>query len=114
MITIKIKHKDSYQILIVIDGVADDTNFTRKSQLLHQLYIRGRHYLISTSTPTQVYKQISPIVNKNMTHPFIYRLRNYFDLESLVQELSAVYDKITLLQICHEAVSENYSFAYVN
>ena len=31
------KHKDLYQILIVIDGFADDTNVTRKSQLLHQL-----------------------------------------------------------------------------
>ena len=26
------KHKDLYQIIIVIDGFADDTNFTRKSQ----------------------------------------------------------------------------------
>ena len=40
------KHKDSYKILIVIDDFADDTNFTRKPQLLHQLYIRGRHYVI--------------------------------------------------------------------
>ena len=33
------KHKDSYQILIVIDDFADGANFTRKLQLLHQLYI---------------------------------------------------------------------------
>ena len=108
------KHKDLYQILIVIDDFADDTNFTRKSQLLHQLYIRGRHYMISTITSTQVYKQISPIVRKNMTHLFIYRLRNYGDLEAIVEELSAVYDKKTLLQIYHEAVDEPYSFLYVN
>ena len=108
------KHKDLYQILIVIDDFADDTNFTRKSTLLHQLYIRGRHYMISTITSTQVYKQISPIVRKNMTHLFIYRLRNYGDLESIVEELSAIYDKKTLLQIYHEAVSEEYSFLYVN
>ena len=30
-------HNDLYQMLIVIDGFADDTNFIRKSQLLHQL-----------------------------------------------------------------------------
>ena len=87
------KHKDLYQILIVIDDFADDTNFTRKSQLLHQLYIRGRHYMISTITSTQVYKQISPIVRKNMTHLFIYRLRNHGDLEAIVEEMSAIYDK---------------------
>ena len=66
--------------------------------------------MISTITPTQVYKQISPIVRKNMTHLFIYRLSNYGDLESTVEELSA----ITLLQIYQEAVSEDYSFLCVN
>ena len=108
------KHKYLYQILIVIYDFADDTNFIRKSQLLHQLYIRGRHYMISTTTSTQVYKQISPTVRKNMTHLFIYRLRNYGDLEAIVKELSAICDKKTLLQIYHEAVSVEYSFLYVN
>ena len=108
------KHKYLYQILIVADDFADDTHFTRKSQLLHQLCIRGRHYMISTITPTQVLKQISPIARKNMTHLFIYRLRNYGDLEAIVEELGAIYDKKTLLQIYHEAVSEEYSFLYVN
>ena len=108
------KHKDLYQILIVIDDFADDTNFTRKSQLLHQLYIRGRHYMISTITSTQVFKAISPIVRKNVTHLFVYRLRNYGDLEGIIEELSAIYDKKTLLQLYHEAVSEDYSFLYVN
>ena len=49
-----------------------------------------------------------------MTHLCIYRLRNYGDLEAIVEELSAIYDKNTLLQIYHEAVSEEYSFLYVN
>ena len=108
------KHKDLYQIFIVTDDFADGTNFTRKSQLLHQLYTRGRHYMISAITPTQVYKQIRPIGRKNMTHLYIYRLRNYGDLEAIVEELGAIHDKKTLLQIYHEAVSEEYSFLYVN
>ena len=49
-----------------------------------------------------------------MTHLSIYRLRNYGDLEATVEELSAIYDKKTLLQIYHEAVSEEYSPLYVN
>ena len=48
-----------------------------------------------------------------MTHLFIHRLRNYGDLEATVEELSAIYDKKTLLHIYHEAVSEEYSFLYV-
>ena len=70
--------------------------------------------MISTITPIQVYKQISPIVRKNMTHLFIYRLRNYGDLEPIVEEVGAIYDKNIFLQIYHEAVSEEYSFLYVN
>ena len=48
---------------LVCDFV-DDTSFTRKSQLLHQLYIRGRHYMISTITATQVYKAVGPVIHK--------------------------------------------------
>ena len=48
------KHEYLYQILIVIDDFADDANFTLKPQLLHQLHTRGRHYMISTITSTQV------------------------------------------------------------
>ena len=70
--------------------------------------------MISAITSTQVYKQISPIVRTNMTHLFIYRLRNYADLQTIVEEMSAAYDPKTLLQIYHEAISEPYSFIYIN
>ena len=70
--------------------------------------------MISAITSTQVYKQMSPIVRTSMTHLFMYRVRNCNDLESIVEELSAIYDKKTLLQIYHEAVSEEYSSLYVN
>ena len=66
--------------------------------------------MISTITSTQVYKQISPIVRKSMTHLFIYRLRNYADLQAIVEEMSAVYSPKILLQIYHEAISEPYIF----
>ena len=110
----KEKQKDLYQILTRIDDFADTLDFTRKSQLLHQLYIRGRRYMISTITSTQVYKQQSPIVRKNTTHLFIYTLINYGDLESIIEEMSMTYDTQTLLQMYHEAVSEPYSLLYTN
>ena len=49
-----------------------------------------------------------------MTRLFIYRLRSYGDPEAIVEESSAIYDKKTLLQIYHEAVSEEHSFLYLN
>ena len=93
------KHKYLYQILIIIDGFADNPDFTRKSQLLHQLYSRGRHYMISTIAATQSYKQVSPLVRKNLTQLFISRLRNYSDLEAIVEEMSAIYDKNTFANV---------------
>jgi hypothetical protein len=103
-----------FQVLIVIDDFADDPAFTRNSKLLHQLYIRGRHQCISTITSTQVYKAISPIVRKNMTHLFIYRLRNYGDLVAIIEELSAVYNPKVLHQLYNTATSEPDGFLYVN
>ena len=76
------KHNDLYQILICIDDFADSPDPTRKSQ---HLYIRGRHYMISTITSTQVFKAISHIVRNNVTHLFIYGLRNYGNLEGIVE-----------------------------
>ena len=63
--------------------------------------------MISTIASTQVFKAIPPIVRKSVTHLFVYRLRNYGDLEGAIEELSAIYGKKTLLQIYHEAVSED-------
>ena len=87
------KHKDLYKIFILVDDFVDEPSFTRNSQLLHQLYIRGRHYMISTITATQIHKGVCPVIRKSMTHLFIYRLRNYGDLEPIVEEMSAIYDK---------------------
>jgi len=85
-----------------------------KNKLLHQLYIRGRHQCISTITSTQVYKVISPIVRKNITHLFVFRLINQADLEAFAGEIPAVYDNKTVLQLYKIATDITHSFLYVN
>ena len=79
-----------FQILIIIDDWADSPSFVRNNKLLHSLYTRGRHSAISVITATQVFNALHPIIRKNATVLYIYRLRNYRDLESLVEELSAL------------------------
>ena len=78
--------------MIIIDDFADSTEFTRASPLLHELYIRRLHSMISAITATQVYKVISPIVRTNLSDIIIFKLRNYADLEGIVEELSALTD----------------------
>ena len=109
----KKKYKKLFQILIIIDDFADDPSFTRQSKMLHSLYVRGRHNMISTITATQKFNAIHPIIRVNATELYVYRLRNNKDLESFIDEVSAVLDKKTLLELYNIATSKPYSFLYV-
>ena len=106
--------KKLYNILIVVDDFADDPKFVRQSKMLQAVYIRGRHTMISTITATQVFTALSPTIRKNITELFVYRLRNYRDLETLLEELSALYPKKTLLDLYNLATDKPHSFLFIN
>ena len=61
--------------------------------MLHALYTKGRHACISTIASVQMYKSTSPIIRKNATAMFIFRLRNHGDMEAILDELAALTDK---------------------
>ena len=107
-------HKQLFSILVVVDDFADDPHFSRHSKLLHSLYTRGRHNSISTITATQKFASLAPIIRVNATEMFVYRLRNYRDLETFIEEVSAIADKKVILDIYNTATAEPYSFLYVN
>ena len=107
-------HRKLFSILIIVDDFSDDPSFSRQSKLLHALYTRGRHNSISTVTATQKFAAIAPIIRVNATELYCYRLRNYKDLEAFVEEVSAISDKKTILDIYSMATSEPYSFLFVN
>ena len=102
-----------FSILIIIDDFADSPEFSRHSKLLHALYTRGRHSMISTITATHKFSSIHPLIRVNATELYIYRLRNHKDLETFIDEVSAVSDKKTLMELYNLATSEPYSFLYV-
>ena len=106
-------HTKLYQIIVVIDDFADEPAFTRQSKLLHQLYIRGRHNMISTISSTQKFNALHPIIRCNMSELYIFRLRNNKDIEAFVDECSALYDKKVLLEIYHLATDKPFSFLYI-
>ena len=68
--------------------------------------------MISTITATQRFNAIHPIIRVNATELYVYRLRNMKDLDTFIDEVSAVLDKQSLLEIYHMATSEPYSFLY--
>ena len=105
--------KKLFQILIIIDDWADSPDFSRKSQLLHALFTRGRHSGISTIVSTQKFTALHPIIRVNATELYVFRLRNYRDLETFIEEVSALIDKKSLMEIYNLATAEPYSFLYV-
>ena len=87
-------HKQLFQIAIFINDFAESQEFLRNSKMLHALYTKGRHANISTITSVQMYKSLAPIIRKNATAMFIFRLRNYGDMEVILDELSTLANTI--------------------
>ena len=86
----KNNHNKLHSILIIVDDFADSKAFSRNSPLLNQLYVRGRHNAINIITSTQKFNALSPIIRVNSRQLFFFRLRNYKEIETMVEELSAV------------------------
>jgi hypothetical protein len=106
-------HSKIYQILVVVDDFADEANFTRHSKLLHGLFTRGRHSFISSIIATQKFRAINNIIRVNATELYVFKLRNQNELDAFIEEVSAISDKKSLLEMYHIATEEPYSFLYV-
>ena len=110
----QLKMKQLYQILVVIDDHADSPSLYKKTgdSALDTLFIRGRHFQISTIVSTQKLRLISNAVRVNSQF-FMWRLRNQLEKDSLLEELTALLPKRDLEAIYEEAVREPYSFLYI-
>ncbi len=68
--------------------------------------------MISTITATQKFSATHPIIIVNASDLVVYRLRNYKDLEIFIEDVSAMCDKKTLLELYNIATAEPY-FSYL-
>ena len=108
------KEKKLYNILVILDDIADAPEIARHNKLLQSLYVRGRHAGISVITASQKALILHPVIRVNATQLFIFRLRNRKELDSIVEELSALADAKTILEIYHTATAEDFNFLYVD
>ena len=106
--------KHVFGILIIIDDFSDDPQFTRNSKLLHQLYIRGRHFFANIVTSVQKATTLHPLIRTQATATFTFRLRSMQDLDTWLSENSAVYDKKTLMKMYKAATTPRFGFLYMN
>jgi hypothetical protein len=110
----KQKHSHLFSVLVIVDDFADDPSFSRHSKILHSLFTRGRHNSISTIVSTQKFTAVAPIIRVNATFLVVYRLRNAKDLETFLEELSAMLPRKELIEIYQLATKDPYSFLYIN
>jgi GTPase SAR1 family protein len=102
-------------IIICIDDFADRPEVLHASgaNLVNSLFIRYRHSMVSCIVAVQKMKLLSPVCRVNAQSLIIFRLRSQMDLSAVVDELSAIYDKKTILSLYQKATEEPYSFLYV-
>lgn len=105
--------KKLFSIAIIVDDFADSVEFSRNSKLLHSLFTRGRHSQISTFIATQKFNALATILRVNADTLYVFRLRNYQDLNTFLEEVSAIVDKRTLLQMYKSATDIDFGFLTV-
>ena len=111
----QLKMRSLFQILIVIDDFADNLHLHKRSgdSVLDTLFVRGRHFQISTLVSTQKLRLVSNAVRVNSQFFCIWRLRNQLEKDSLLEELTALVPKPQLEAMYEAAVAEPYSFLYI-
>ena len=62
---------------------------------------------------TQKFNALHPIIRVNASDMFVFRLRNSQDLNTCLEEISALVDKPTLLEMYKTATKQAYSFLYI-
>ena len=111
----QLKMRSLYQILIVVDDEADSGYLNKKTgnSVIDTLFVRGRHFQISTLVSTQKLRLVSNAVRVNSQFFCVWRLRNQLEKDSLLEELTALAPKPQLEAMYEAAVAEPYSFLYI-
>ena len=109
--------KQIYGICVCVDDFADSPQVMASrggGSALNTLLVRGRHMMISTFVLSQKLRAMGSLLRVNSQALIVFRLRNRLELDSILEELSAIYDKKTLMEMYQLATAEPYSFWYIN
>lgn len=109
----KHNHKKLFSILIVIDDYADSYHVSHHP-LINGLFTKSRHSQISVIVGSQKFRALSNIIRVNASNLYVFKIRNYSDLQAFIDEVAAIAPKDVILQMYHLATDEPYSFLTVN
>ena len=69
--------------------------------------------MISTMTSAQEFRAIGNIIRISITELYVFRVRNLYDPQAFVGEVSALANQRSLLEIYNLATKEDFSFLYI-
>ena len=86
-----------FSTLIILDDFIDDSRFSKHNSMLNTLFIKARHVGLNVIASSQKFNAISTVARTNVRQLYVFRLRNYKEIQSMVEELSATLLKRNLL-----------------
>ena len=108
--------RDRFSILVIADDWADNQQVMRhgkNGQMLSQLFLKGRHWGISTILSVQKLTLVSTPCRANATGLLAFKVRNYKEYEAIELESSALIDRATFKSVWEAATNEPYSFLFI-
>ena len=104
------------QVLTIIDNFADRPDIMHASgNILTTMFVRGRHLGSSCWLSSQKLTAIAQVARVNFRFMLVWRLRNFRELQSLTEELSALYPVSVLHEMYEAAISDqDHSFWFID
>ena len=101
-------------VCIVCDDLADNKSAVKGNELLNAIFLRGRHMGVSCILMTQRLRLLDVSLRVNSNALFVFRLRNYKDLEAILEEFSAMLNKKQLQEVYEHCTVDRFSFMYMS
>ena len=102
-------------IHITIDDFGEQMHVVRSNHsILNTLFVKGRHYQISTALLLQRFRLASPTIRYNAHALYVHKLSNMADLHALAEEFAALLGaEQTFIAIYKRATAEKFGFLYI-
>ena len=79
-----------FSVLFLIDDFIDQASFAKHNNSLNALYIKARHFNVSIISSSQKFTGLSTTVRTNSRQLIFFKLRNYKEVKSVLDELAGV------------------------
>jgi hypothetical protein len=99
------------QALIIIDDFANNPQVLHHSGgIMTTLFVRGRPFGVSTWISLRKLTAISTVARVNFKFLCVWRVRNYREIQALLEELSAIYPVAVLQEMYDQAINDQDYF----